>query len=207
MPMASTLPCRATISARRHRRRHHQADASGGARTGRLGRPLVISGHSAGGHLAACMLATDWRGARCVAAEGPGDRRVRDFGPVRPRAAGRHLHQQGAGARRRVGRGRQAPCSGNRRRTAASMPWSAATKARNILPAEPDHRDAWAAAAWRPVSARFPTPIILPRSRRWPIRLAHGAAAEGTGRALNARSGKAELQRFSDKIMPKQPVD
>jgi arylformamidase len=27
----------------------------------RLGQPLVISGHSAGGHLAACMLATDWR--------------------------------------------------------------------------------------------------------------------------------------------------
>lgn len=27
----------------------------------KLGRRLVISGHSAGGHLAACMLATDWR--------------------------------------------------------------------------------------------------------------------------------------------------
>src|SRR5215469_5290572 len=26
----------------------------------KLGRPLVMSGHSAGGHLAACMLATDW---------------------------------------------------------------------------------------------------------------------------------------------------
>lgn len=26
-----------------------------------LGRPLIVSGHSAGGHLAACMLATDWR--------------------------------------------------------------------------------------------------------------------------------------------------
>ena len=26
----------------------------------RLGRPLVISGHSAGGHLAACLMATDW---------------------------------------------------------------------------------------------------------------------------------------------------
>jgi arylformamidase len=26
----------------------------------RLGRPLVVCGHSAGGHLAACMLATDW---------------------------------------------------------------------------------------------------------------------------------------------------
>jgi arylformamidase len=27
----------------------------------RLGRPQVMSGHSAGGHLAACMLATDWQ--------------------------------------------------------------------------------------------------------------------------------------------------
>jgi arylformamidase len=27
----------------------------------KFGRPLVISGHSAGGHLAACLLATDWR--------------------------------------------------------------------------------------------------------------------------------------------------
>lgn len=27
----------------------------------RLGRPLVVAGHSAGGHLAACLLATDWR--------------------------------------------------------------------------------------------------------------------------------------------------
>ena len=30
------------------------------AELARLGRRLVISGHSAGGHLAACMLATDW---------------------------------------------------------------------------------------------------------------------------------------------------
>ena len=27
----------------------------------KFGRPLVMSGHSAGGHLAACMMATDWR--------------------------------------------------------------------------------------------------------------------------------------------------
>src|SRR5271168_4904769 len=27
----------------------------------RLGRPLLLSGHSAGGHLAACLLATDWQ--------------------------------------------------------------------------------------------------------------------------------------------------
>jgi len=36
----------------------------------RLGRPLVISGHSAGGHLAACLLATDWR---ALDASLPGD--------------------------------------------------------------------------------------------------------------------------------------
>jgi arylformamidase len=37
----------------------------------RLGRPLVISGHSAGGHLAACMLATDWRAFDAALPEQP----------------------------------------------------------------------------------------------------------------------------------------
>jgi arylformamidase len=32
-----------------------------GRELARLGRRLVVSGHSAGGHLAACMMATDWR--------------------------------------------------------------------------------------------------------------------------------------------------
>jgi arylformamidase len=36
----------------------------------RLGRPLVMSGHSAGGHLAACMLATDWRALDASLPEG-----------------------------------------------------------------------------------------------------------------------------------------
>src|SRR6266478_9303094 len=36
----------------------------------RLGRSLVISGHSAGGHLAACMLATDWPAFDTTLAEG-----------------------------------------------------------------------------------------------------------------------------------------
>ena len=35
----------------------------------KLGRPLVISGHSAGGHLAACLLATDWRALDAVLPE------------------------------------------------------------------------------------------------------------------------------------------
>jgi len=37
----------------------------------RLERPLVVSGHSAGGHLAACMLATDWRAFDASLPEGP----------------------------------------------------------------------------------------------------------------------------------------
>jgi arylformamidase len=36
----------------------------------KLGRPLVISGHSAGGHLAACLLATDWRALDASLPEG-----------------------------------------------------------------------------------------------------------------------------------------
>jgi arylformamidase len=36
----------------------------------RLGRRIMVSGHSAGGHLAACMVATDWK---ALAADAPGD--------------------------------------------------------------------------------------------------------------------------------------
>jgi arylformamidase len=35
--------------------------AAGVGELAKLGRPLVMCGHSAGGHLAACLLATDWR--------------------------------------------------------------------------------------------------------------------------------------------------
>lgn len=37
----------------------------------RLGRPVVMSGHSAGGHLAACLLATDWRAHDASLPENP----------------------------------------------------------------------------------------------------------------------------------------
>jgi arylformamidase len=37
----------------------------------KFGRPLVVSGHSAGGHLAACMLATDWRAIDASLPEAP----------------------------------------------------------------------------------------------------------------------------------------
>src|SRR4029077_11388511 len=70
----------------------------------KLGRPLVVSGHSAGGHLAACMLATDWRaldsalpqdlivGAYAISG-------LFDLGPLVPTSINNALHLNDAGAR------------------------------------------------------------------------------------------------------------
>ncbi len=54
--------------------------------------PLVVSGHSAGGHLAACLLATDWRKRR--PARRPRAGRLRDLGLVRSRTARPDIAQQ-----------------------------------------------------------------------------------------------------------------
>ena len=54
----------------------------------RLKRPLVITGHSAGGHLAACMLATDWPAFDPRAACRSRRRGLCHFGTVRSWAAG-----------------------------------------------------------------------------------------------------------------------
>ena len=45
----------------------------------------MVSGHSAGGHLAACMVATDWKSARRQRAGRSGAGRLCDLRPVRPR--------------------------------------------------------------------------------------------------------------------------
>ena len=62
MPTASAWRSPATICARRFPIDDIIAQMRMAARElARLGRRLVVSGHSAGGHLAACLLATDWR--------------------------------------------------------------------------------------------------------------------------------------------------
>ena len=61
MPMASMSRCRVTISVPRFPSARSSARCGPRRGLAKLGRPLVVSGHSAGGHLAACMLATDWR--------------------------------------------------------------------------------------------------------------------------------------------------
>ena len=70
----------------------------------KLGRPLIVSGHSAGGHLAACMLATDWRaldpalpqdlivGAYAISG-------LFDLRPLVPTSINNALHLNDAGAR------------------------------------------------------------------------------------------------------------
>jgi len=70
----------------------------------RLGRSLIISGHSAGGHLAACMLATDWP---AYDASLPADPVVAayaisglfDLGPLVGTSINRALHLDDAAAR------------------------------------------------------------------------------------------------------------
>jgi arylformamidase len=70
----------------------------------RLGRSLVMSGHSAGGHLAACMLATDWR---ALDASLPEDlvgaayaiSGLFDLGPLVETSVNNALHLDPAGAR------------------------------------------------------------------------------------------------------------
>lgn len=70
----------------------------------KLGRQLVVSGHSAGGHLAACMLATDWRAldsalpqdliAGAYAISG-----LFDLAPLVPTSINNALHLNGTSAR------------------------------------------------------------------------------------------------------------
>ena len=122
----------------------------------RLGRPLVVSGHSAGGHLAACMLATDWPAFDASLPADLGHCGLHHFRPVRSGAAGRYLASTRRCISTRSRRGPPARCSGRRRRAAVSMRWSAATKARNISGRAKPSSTSGARPASRRGSARFP---------------------------------------------------
>lgn len=70
----------------------------------RLGQPLVVSGHSAGGHLAACMLATDWTSIdaslpRDVVMSAYSISGLFDLGPLVETSINRALHLDAATAR------------------------------------------------------------------------------------------------------------
>jgi arylformamidase len=65
----------------------------------RIGRPMMVFGHSAGGHLAAAMLATDWQALYPKALAGlvPA---AYDLRPVRPHPASAGHNEQRSAARR-----------------------------------------------------------------------------------------------------------
>jgi arylformamidase len=70
----------------------------------KLGRSLVVSGHSAGGHLAACMLATDWSAheaslPRDLVASAYAISGLFDLLPLVDTSINRALHLDGASAR------------------------------------------------------------------------------------------------------------
>ena len=135
----------------------------------RLGRSLVISGHSAGGHLAACMLATDWP---AFDASLPEDLVVAayaisglfDLRPLVETSINKALRLD---ARSRPGREPvvlevplrgKSRCGGRRKRK------------RGIFPAKQDHRRPLGRGRRHDTvrsSCRMPT--ILPRLRRSPI--------------------------------------
>ena len=122
----------------------------------RLQRPLVVSGHSAGGHLAACLIATDWTGVRSGVAGRPRRCGLRHFRPVRTRTAGRNLHQHRAASRPRRRQRREPAVLERRHRAAALMRWSARAKARNISGKAAPWSSAGARPASRPGSASIP---------------------------------------------------
>ena len=153
----------------------------------RLGRPLVVSGHSAGGHLAACMLAMAWRALILSLPEGLVSSGLCHLGPVRSVPLVEHLDQQRIEARRSVGQGGkplvlEAACTRD-----DSMPSSAGTKARNISVRAAIIVEAWGAAG---LATRFDTiPGGQPFYRHRPAgrsRLADGVAAESIGGALGS---------------------
>ena len=107
----------------------------------RLGQSLVVSGHSAGGHLAACMLATDWPALRCFAAARPRGVGLFHFGSVRSRAAGRDVDQPRLATRCRRRQDRKSVVLESAGGQRVSMRWWAKTKAPNIFgKAEPSSR-------------------------------------------------------------------
>ena len=135
----------------------------------RLGQPLIVSGHSAGGHLAACMLATDWR---AYDASLPPDIVIAayaisglfDLRPLVGTSINAALHLDDATARA------ASPLFWKVPRAEVSMRSSAKTKARNICGKAGPSSISGARPAFPQDSASFPQPTISRRLRPWPIR-------------------------------------
>jgi acetyl esterase/lipase len=160
----------------------------------KLRRPLVISGHSAGGHLAACMLATDWVALepslpkKAVAA-------AYAISGLTICAAGEDLDQYGVASRSGGG-----PCRKPAVLDAASRQprhRSSAAARCGIFPARAAALSRRGAApAWPPVRHhRRCQPFYRDRAARRSA-IADGAAAEAAGRAVKSASAARGAQNL-----------
>ena len=129
----------------------------------RRGKRILAIGHSAGGHLAACLAATDWT---ALAADAPADlvpagyaiSGVFDLTPLPQISVNQDLELDAATAR---------ACSPLYWRVPAgrcSTPWWARSNSSRILAPEPQIADAWRQAGRRRATRSSPAPIISPRS-------------------------------------------
>ncbi len=124
----------------------------------RLGRSLVISGHSAGGHLAACMLATDWPAFDTTLAEGLvvaayAISGLFDLGPVVETSINNALCLDHAAAR-----------------AASPLFWNAPLRGSlDAVVGENRSSTSGARLGSRHGSGWFQAPTILPRLPLWPI--------------------------------------
>ncbi len=69
----------------------------------RFGKRITVYGHSAGGHLTACMIATDWKALDPTRAGRSGGGGLRDLRRVRSDQARPHRHECRLQARREIG--------------------------------------------------------------------------------------------------------
>ena len=106
---------------------------------------------------------------RCVAARRTRDRGLRHLGPVRSSSAGQHIHQHRLEARRCVGKGGKPLVLEVAVARQRWMRWSEATRAPNISGRAAPSSTPGALPASRRDLRQFPTPTILPPSRRSPI--------------------------------------
>src|SRR5262245_10079839 len=135
----------------------------------RTGQRMMIYGHSAGGHLAGAMVATDWQ---ALYPKAPPDlvpaaysiSGLFDLKPLVGVPMAQDLRLDEAEARR------VSPCSGRRRKGAPSTPLQAPSNQASSCARVAPSPSNGARPARKPATRRSPEQIISPSSMDWPIR-------------------------------------
>ena len=129
----------------------------------RTGQRMMVYGHSAGGHLAGAMVATDWHDALSEGAGRPRARGLLDLRAVRSRAARSRLDGAGSASRRGRAPARLPAVLAGAEGARRSMPWSAVCEFERVPAPEPRHRRSLGQGRRRhALRGRSPAPTISP---------------------------------------------